>query len=441
MGLKTGKAQRLTAPGLAARATALEILFNVLDRHQPFDEALVQHRGIANLSDSDRGFIRQICATTLRRLGQIDALIDCCLDKPLPKRAQDIRYILRIGVAQIAFLKTPSHAAVDTAVNLADVYGFKPQKGFVNALLRRIVKEGEALIVEQDAGRLNTPDWLWQTWCETYGEETTERIATAHLNEPPLDITVKKDAEAWAKKLDGTVLPNGSIRRNGGGAVTGLSGYADGHWWVQDVAASLPVSLFGDVAGKTIIDLCAAPGGKTAQLAHAGAKVIANDRAEGRLKTLRENLNRLGLNAEIVKADSRTWQPSEPADGILIDAPCTATGTIRRHPDIPWLKQPGDIAAVADIQQTLLQSAGSMIKPGGTIIFCTCSLQIEEGPDQISAFLDNTDEISRDPIREDEVFGIQEWLTEAGELRTLPHHWGQYGGMDGFFTARLKRIA
>ena len=441
MGLKPGKAQRLTAPGLAARATALELLLSVLGHKKPFDEALAQHQGMKKLDASDRGFVRQVCATTLRRLGQVDALIDHCLDKPLPKRAEDIRYILRLGVTQILFLKTPPHAAVDTAVNLADVYGFKPQKGFVNAILRRIAKEGEALMAAQHAGRLNTPDWLWQTWCDTYGEETAGRIAEAHLKEPPLDLTVKKDPDAWAATLEGPVLPNGSVRRTGGGSVPELPGYKEGAWWVQDVAAALPVSLFGDVKGKTIIDLCAAPGGKTAQLIQAGASVIAVDRAEGRLKTLRDNLKRLDLKAEIIKADSRTWRPAEPVDGVLIDAPCTATGTIRRHPDISWLKQPGDISAVATIQQALLQAAAAMIKPGGTIVYCTCSLQIEEGPAQISAFLSHQDNWIRDPIRGDEVFGFNDWLTEEGALRTLPHDLDEHGGMDGFFAARLKQAS
>lgn len=439
MGLKPGKAQRLTAPGLAARATALELLFSVLSNQQPFDEALAQHQGLAGLDEKDRGFVRHLCATTLRRLGQIDALIDHCLDKPLPKRASDLRYILRIGIVQILFLKTPSHAAVDTSVNLANVYGFNPQKGLVNAVLRRLIKEGESLLSAQDAARLNTPDWLWQSWCENYGDTFAHQIAEAHLEEPPLDISVKDNPSDWAAKFDGTVLPNGTVRRTAGGVVTELPGFNDGAWWVQDTAAALPAMLLGDVAGKTVVDLCAAPGGKTAQLTHFGANVTAVDRAEGRLKILRQNLKRLGLKANVIKADSRNWQPNAPVDAVLIDAPCTATGTIRRHPDIAWLKRLNDIPTVTAIQQNLLKAGAKMVKPGGNIVFCTCSLQAEEGPEQISAFLKTHESFQRDPIAKDEIFGHEDWLSEMGDLRTLPYHMAEKGGMDGFFAARLRR--
>ena len=439
MGLKPGKAQRLTAPGLATRAMALELLVRVLDHKIPFDEALVQHRGLNQLDDKDRGFVRHLCATTLRRLGQIDALIDHCLDKPLPKRAEYIRYILRIGITQIIFLKTPSHAAVDTAVNLATVYGFQPQKGFVNAVLRRLTKEGDALLGAQDAARLNTPDWLWQTWCTAYGEGAANDIAVAHLNEAPLDITVKDNAKTWAAKLDGKALTNETVRHTGGGAITEFPGFNDGAWWIQDIAASLPARLFGDVAGQTIIDLCAAPGGKTAQLVHAGAIVTALDRSQGRLKVLRANLKRLDLSADIVQGDATTWKPQAPADGVLVDAPCTATGTIRRHPDIAWLKRPEDITTIATKQQKLLEAAAAMVRPGGMIIFCTCSLQPEEGPDQITLFLENHSTFSRNRITKNEMAGLKDGLTDLGELHTLPHHMSKHGGMDGFFAARLQR--
>ncbi len=423
---------------MAARAMALELLISVLDDRTPFDEAWAHHRGLEKLIEKDRGFVRHLCATTLRRLGQIEALIDHCLSKPLPKRAQDIRYILRIGIAQILFLQTPPHAAVDTSVNLANVYGFQAQKGFVNAVLRRIVHEGEILLKEQDAERLNTPDWLWKSWSIAYGEETARAIALAHANDPPLDITVKDNADSWAAKLEGTVLPNGTVRRTLGGAIGDLPGFNEGAWWVQDAAASLPVKFFGNVAGQSIIDLCAAPGGKTAQLVHAGAHVTALDRAAGRLKTLRENLTRLGLPADVIQADALDWQPQQPADGVLIDAPCSATGTIRRHPDIPWLKRAKGVAEIAVRQQKILEAAAAMVRPGGRIVFCTCSLQIEEGPSQIAVFLSTHPTFTRDPITEDEVFGFTDWLTDLGELRTLPSHLTEHGGLDGFYAARLR---
>ena len=418
---------------------ALELLVSVLGGKTPFDEVWAHHQGLNRLDEKDRGFLRHLCATTLRRLGQIDALIDHCLSKPLPKRARDIRYILRIGIAQILFLQTPPHAAVDTSVNLAEVYGFQAQKGFVNAVLRRIVHEGDILLADQDAARLNTPDWLWKSWSIAYGEETARAIAAAHTNEPPLDITVKDHADVWAAKLEGIVLPNGTIRRSLGGAVGDLSGFGEGAWWVQDAAASLPVKLLGSIAGQSIIDLCAAPGGKTAQLAHAGAHVTSLDRAEGRLKTLRENLTRLGLSADVIKADVLDWQPQQPADGVLIDVPCTSTGTIRRHPDIPWLKRPANVAEISIQQQKLLNAAAAMVRPGGLLMYCSCSLQVEEGPAQITDFLNSHPDFTRDRITEDEVFGHADWLTTHGELRTLPSHLSEQGGIDGFFAVRLLR--
>jgi 16S rRNA (cytosine967-C5)-methyltransferase len=439
MGLKPNIAQRLTAPGLIARAMALELLESVLENRLPFDEAWAQHRGLKRLDEKDRGFVRHLCATTLRRLGQIDALIDHCLDKPIQKRALDIRYFLQIGVTQILFLKTPPHAAVDTTVNLADYYGFKPLKGFVNAVLRRITKEGDALLAAQDAERLNTPNWLWQSLSSAYGEAIARQIAQAHLNEPPLDITVKENPDTWATTLEGTVLPTGSVRRTHAGTITTLPGFDDGSWWVQDTAAALPAHLLGNVQGQSVIDLCAAPGGKTAQLALGGASVIALDRSAGRLKILRENLRRLSLSAEVIQGDARSWQPAEPVDSVLIDAPCSATGTIRRHPDISWLKSIEDVETLALRQQELLSAAATMVRPGGTIVFCTCSLQAEEGPAQITAFLDQHRGFMRNQITKDEVFGLQDTLTELGELRTLPHHMAEHGGMDGFFAARLVR--
>ncbi|MEQ8195261.1 MAG: transcription antitermination factor NusB [Rhodospirillales bacterium] len=444
MALKTGIAKRLTAPGLSARAVALELLSQVLDGGIPLDEAWANHPGIGGLSEPDRAFARHLAATTLRRLGQIDALIDACLNKPLAKRAQDVRYVLRIGIAQLLFLETPAHAAVDIAVKLTDVYGFQAQKGFVNAVLRRLANEGPAMIAGQDVARLNTPDWLWQSWCAAYGEETARGIATAHLGEPPLDITVKTDSlsspESWAKKLDGVLLPNGSVRRTKGGKVDGLPGFKEGAWWVQDAAAALPAVLFGDVKGKRVIDLCAAPGGKTAQLIDRGAAVAAVDRSEGRLKVLRNNLARLGFKAETVAADAIDWRPDHPADAVLLDAPCSATGTLRRHPDIARLKSAADVASLAARQRELLQAAAEMVRPGGLLVFCTCSLQPEEGPGQIEAFLKEHADFERQRLAGDDVCRIDAWLTAEGELRTLPCHLAEQGGMDGFFAARLRRI-
>ncbi|MEO5335299.1 MAG: MFS transporter [Magnetospirillum sp. WYHS-4] len=420
------------ASDIAARAAALDLLAAVLDRHRPLDESLDSHRGLAALSTRDRGFARLLVATVLRRLGQIDALIAGCLDKPLPAKAAGARDILRLGVAQLLFLDVPAHAALDTSVRLtagdARLGGFK---ALINAVLRRLQREGAALIAGQDAPCLNTPDWLWDSWVATYGEETTRHIADAHLAEAPLDITAKGDPAAWAAKLEADILPTGSLRRTAGGAVQDLPGFAEGAWWVQDAAAALPVRLLGDVAGRAVIDLCAAPGGKTAQLAAAGARVTAIDRSAPRLLRVRENLDRLHLDADLVAADGETWRPAAPADAVLLDAPCSATGTIRRHPDVARLKRPEDVAKMAQAQARLLAAAVEMVKPGGMIVYCSCSLQPDEGPAHLVPHLP----VERVRLRAEEVGGRYELLTPAGDLRTLPSQ-----GMDGFFAVRLRRL-
>ncbi|NQU60684.1 MAG: 16S rRNA (cytosine(967)-C(5))-methyltransferase RsmB [Rhodospirillales bacterium] len=428
----------LPSPENSARAVALELLATVLRQKCPLDDALAGQQAMAGLETRDRGFSRNLVATTLRRLGQIDALIGHALERPLPAKAWGVMDILRLGACQLLFLDTPPHAAVDTMVDLAQAYGMGPHKKLVNAVLRRFAREGKALIEAQDAARLNTPDWLWQSWAQAYGEDTCRAIAEAHLAEAPLDITVKTEAAKWAEKLGAEILPTGTLRRPSGGLIHELPGFADGAWWVQDAAAALPVQLLGDVKGRRVIDLCAAPGGKTAQLAVQGAIVTAVDRSEKRLKRLRENLGRLGLEAELVTADATTWHPAEMADAVLVDAPCSSTGTIRRHPDVAHLKTPEDVAKLAVLQKTLLAAAFSMVRPGGLVVYCSCSLQPEEGPGHIKALLQSDPSITHAPLRPDDVGGMADLISDAGDLRTLPGHLAPLGGMDGFFAARLK---
>jgi len=418
----------------SARAVALELLDAVLRDKRALDDALVDHAGLAALERRDRAFARLLVATVLRRLGQLDDLIGRCLDRPLSRRAWRTRDILRLGAAQLLFIETPAHAAVDTAVALAD----GPHKKLVNAVLRRLARDGAGWRDGQDAARLNTPDWLWDSWVAAHGESATRAIAAAHLREPPLDITVKGDAAALAESLDAEILPTGSLRRPGFGAVTELPGFADGQWWVQDAAAALPARLLGDVRGRAVIDLCAAPGGKTAQLAAGGARVTAVDRSKARLARLRENLRRLKLDARVVAADACDWRPDTPADFVLLDAPCSATGTIRRHPDVARLKSAGDVARLAALQDRLLDAALDMLAPGGVLVYAACSLQPEEGPDRIAAALARRADIHRVPILASELGGAGELISADGDLRTLPRHWDDRGGMDGFFAARLK---
>jgi 16S rRNA (cytosine967-C5)-methyltransferase len=442
--------QRMAAPSVgatgaapSARAVALDLLGSVLWRRQALDEALAAHRGLPLLEPRDRAFARQLVATTLRRLGQIDALIAHAMAEPLPERARPVTDILRLGVAQLAFLGTPSHAAVSTAVDLVETIGHRKMKGLVNAVLRRLAREAEGLVASQDAARLNTPDRLWESWCAAYGEAATREIAAAHVKDPPLDLTLRDPSaiEDWATRLGGTVLPTGTIRRADAGLVTELPGYADGGWWVQDAAASLLARLLRDVAGKTVIDLCAAPGGKTAQLAAAGARVIAVDRSPSRVVRLKENLSRLSLAADCVIADAATWRPAEPASQILLDAPCTATGTIRRHPDIPHLKSVADVARLTQLQRRLLEAAAAMLAPGGTLIYGVCSLEVEEGPRQIEQLLARGAPMMRSPIAAGEIGGLAACITSDGDLRTLPHHLAERGGLDGFYAARLTKTS
>jgi 16S rRNA (cytosine967-C5)-methyltransferase len=427
------------SPIPTARDVALELLGAVLRRKRPLDDAIDDNPAMALLSGRDRAFARLLVATTLRRLGQIDELITFCLNTPLAPRAAAVHDILRLGVAQLLFLRTPPHAAVATSVDLAHGRGFLSHKGLVNAVLRRLSVEGGELSRSQDAARLNTPEWLWRSWSKTYGEDTAHAIAGAHLKEAPLDLTVRQDPEIWCEKLQGMLLPTGTLRRQAGGAVTSLPGYAEGAWWVQDAAAALPARLLGDVCGREVVDLCAAPGGKSAQLACAGAQVTAVDRSTRRLERLVANFGRLGLTIEAVAADALTWRPARPVDAVLLDAPCTTTGAIRRHPDVPHLKSPDDVARLSVVQENLLRAAVEMLAPGGILVYCTCSLEPEEGPRQIEVLLRSGAPVVRREISADEVGGHSEWITAAGELRTLPCHLAEYDGLDGFFCARLVK--
>ena len=429
-----------TAPGHAPRAAALKLLHAVLGRRAPLDQAIENDPAFRALAPRDRAFARRLTATVSRRLGQIDAALAACLERPLPRNAETVRNALRLGAAQVLFLETPAHAAVATSVALIPGR-FGRLKGLANAVLRRLVRDGETLIAGQDEARLNTPEWLWTRWSEFFGPDTCRRIAEAHLAPPPLDLTVRESPAAWAERLQGTVLPTGTVRLTETAAIADLPGFGEGAWWVQDAAAALPVRILGDVAGRTVIDLCAAPGGKTMQLASLGANVIAVDRSSARLARLKENLLRLRLGAECVVADAAAWAPPAPAEIVLLDAPCSSTGTIRRHPDIPHGKTADDIVRLAETQGRLLVAAAKMVAPGGRLLYCVCSLEPEEGVGQIAHFLENRAPFVREPVRAFEIFGQSQFVTAEGDLRTLPCHWPDLGGMDGFFVARLRRIS
>lgn len=428
------------------RRIAVTILNAVLRQDTPLDDALNKHPDIARLASRDRAFVRLLTATVLRRQGQIDALIRHCLERPLKAKFAEAEDLLRLGIAQLLFLDTPPHAALSTTLALATTPRTAGQKGLINAILRRLDREGRDLVAAQDAPRLNTPDWLWQSWADAYGKKTAHRIAEASLSEPPLDLTVKSKRKDWLERmteadLKAWLLPGGSLRLEQAGDVRRLPGYERGKWWVQDAAAALPARLLGEVEGLKVIDLCAAPGGKTAQLAAAGAKVTAVDRSAGRLRRLSENLDRLNLSVEVVAANAIKWQPKKPVDAVLLDAPCSATGTLRRHPDIARLRRAGDIAEVADLQDKLLDAAAAMVKPGGLLVYATCSLQPEEGPERIAKLLKERNDLERVPLAAEELGeGLEACITADGDLRTLPCHLSDQGGMDGFFACRLRRL-
>ncbi len=421
-----------------AREIAIDCLAAILRRGWRLENALDDHPGYGRLETRDRAFARLLVATTLRRLGQIDRLIGHCLDRPLPAKAAGVTDILRLGLAQLLFIGTPAHAAVDTTVTLAAKHGPAKLKSLVNAVMRRLARDGAGLVATQDAGRLNTPDWLWRSWSEAYGEEKCHAIASAHLSEPPLDITVKDEGGDWAARLDARRLATSTLRR-ASARPSELPGFNEGAWWVQDAAASLPVRLFGDVRGKTVIELCAAPGGKTAQLAAMGAEVIALDRSDARLERLKGNLARLNLEAQLVAGDALTWRPDTPAAAILLDAPCTGTGTLRRHPDIARTKSGGDVERLAARQDELLTAAVAMLAPGGVLVYTVCSLQPEEAEMRVAALIAGGAPVRREAVRSSEIGGLSQAVTEAGDLRTLPCHLADLGGMDGFFAARLRR--
>ena len=400
------------------------------------------------LPPRDRAFAHLLAATVLRNRGRLMAVVGRFIERALPREARRAELILLSAAAQLLLLGTPGHAAIYLAVEQAqrDPKTERYAK-LTNAVLRKVAAEGPKIFATLDAVETDMPSWLLTRWSAAYGPDVARRIAEASLAEAALDVTLKvpADVASWAEQLSGVALPTDTIRLGEHGAIEELPGFADGAWWVQDAAASLPVRLLGDVAGKRVADLCAAPGGKTAQLASLGAHVVAVDHGATRLSRLDENMRRLRLSDPVttVQADILDWKPSELFDAVLLDAPCTSTGTIRRHPDLLHLKTEGDVARLAGLQTRFLTAAAHLVSPGGTLIYCTCSLEPEEGEQQIEKFLAGATEFTRAPIAASEIGGVAEWVTPAGDLRTLPCHMpldpSFKSGMDGFYAARLVR--
>ncbi len=421
-----------------ARVAACELVVAVLGGGRPLDEALNETPSFAALTGRDRAFARAMATTALRRLGAIDAVLAQFLERPLPEAAAHARAMLRIGAAQLLAMGTPAHAAVGETVEAANV--LRQARGFaklINAVLRRVSREGPALMAARPAGA-DLPAWLFTRWRASYGEASAVAIASALGNEAPLDVSVKSDAPAWATRLGGALTPTGSVRLAESGGVESLPGFSEGAWWIQDAAAALPARLLGDVRGKTVLDLCAAPGGKTLQIAAAGGCVTAVDRSPERLERLRANLARTKLEAVVLARDALGLKIKQPFDAVLLDAPCSSTGTLRRHPDVAWLRRPSDIQSLTEAQTRLLAHAATMVKPGGALVYAVCSLEPEEGP-AIAAQALHSGVWRRSPIERGEIEGADEFITSHGELRTLPSQWSDAGGLDGFYAVRLTR--
>ncbi len=428
--------------GLSVRSLALAALNRIITDGISFDEVIDAMPEMARLDPRDRGFVMTLVLTTLRHKGEAEAVVEVFLSRPLPKKSGIAPLILTLGAVQLLFLDQPPHAVIDLAVHLAKCNAQALHfSGLINAVLRKVAEKGKTVLDGLDGPRLNTPDWLWSRWSRAYGVEIAGRIAEAHMAEPALDLTVPKDTARWAALLAGEILPTGTVRLGKAqGSVENLPGYAEGSWWVQDAASAMPVRLLGALAGKSAIDLCAAPGGKTLQLCAAGARVTALDSSGPRLERLRGNLKRTGFEAEVIVADALNYEPDVQFDAVLLDAPCSATGTIRRHPDLPYLKSAAQMGAQLSLQARLLRQAAGLVKPGGMLVYCTCSLEPAEGERQITTFLPSHPEFTVAPILAGECGIETPMITVSGCLRTLPHMAiGASQGLDGFFAARLTK--
>ena len=430
-------------PGLAARQAAAAALADVVAHGRSLDERFATP-AFLQLEPRDRALARSIVVASLRRLGTLRAGLARFLERGLPKKSGTLEHILVVGAAQILFMEAPDHAAVDLAVRAARAdQRAAPYAGLVNAVLRNVAREKDALLRVEDPF-LDLPQWLSARWRKAWGDERAARMAAILRCEPTLDVSVRADAQEWARRLDGIVLPTGSVRLLNRAPVQELPGYAEGEWWVQDAAAAIPARLLRAGPGMRVADLCAAPGGKTAQLAAAGAHVVALDRSAERLRRLAANMERLRLSVDVAVGDALAYEAA-PFDAILLDAPCTATGTIRRHPDVAWVKRASDVAALAVVQGKMLDRACSLLKPGGTLVYCTCSLEPEEGPAQIAALLRRNPDMARAPVEAAEIGGLSDCLTPEGDVRTtpdaLPNEDPRLAGLDGFFVARVTRRA
>jgi 16S rRNA (cytosine967-C5)-methyltransferase len=427
--------------GLGTRAAALQVLTRVLEKRLFLEEPAASK----GLSSAERAFAHRLVVTALRHWGHLSLIKSWLIERPLQRQAVEADRLISLGLAQMLYLDIAPHAAVSTSVDLAAASSkarIRALKGLVNAVLRRAADEREILLDRVAKDPLaNLPGWLNERWCTQFGEDVAARLAIAHSKRPPLDLTFAsiETAEKWVAEHGGQSLIPGSVRLKPKGAISDLPGYRDGDWWVQDLAAGLPVRLLGNIERFSVADLCAAPGGKTLQLAAAGANVTAIDRSPGRLNRLQENLSRCHLTAEIVAADALDWQPGLQFDLVLLDAPCSANGTIRRHPELPWIREGFDLDTLTDLQDGLMKAAWKLVQPGGRLLYCVCSLEPAECLERTERFLERTGDAKRQPLAAPGITGSIEVVTAEGDFRTWPMMLDDKGGMDGFYAACLVK--
>ena len=431
-------------PGLEARIAAARLLSAVVERYTPLDGMLDPEHGnpaFTALNEADRALVRAILHTSLRHLPRIQAILDELLDTPLPEGARSLQHLLVVGAAQILYLDVPDHSAVDLAVEQAsrDPRSRRFAK-LVNAILRRVAREKDPLLEYFDAVPC-IPDWFFQRLIAVYGKDHAEAIARAQLQPVTIDLTVKSDPAGWAARLGGRVLPTGTVRLDPfKGGIPTLEGFAEGEWWVQDAAAAIPARLFGEIQGKRVADLCSAPGGKTAQLALAGAHVRAIEQSPARLRRLQSNLDRLNIQAECQLANLLDLEDPDGFDAILLDAPCSSTGTTRRHPDVLWTKGPADIEKLAGLQEKLLRHALTLVRPGGRIVFSNCSIDPLEGEEVVARVLADNPSFQRVPIAPSDWPGLEKAINSLGEFRSTPAIFDWVGGLDGFYAAEITKV-
>ena len=426
--------------GLSARRIAIEILLEVLDKSTPLDDVFNKYLQsgsyLSKMEPEDRSFCRLLVSSTLRNLTEIDFILNKFLKKSLNKSPSKVQMILRIGIVQIIYLKTPDHAATNTSVEMA---GGK-WKSLINAIMRNALRERDKIKIYQEESP-KTPLWLTERWKAEWGENYIN-IENAHrVLSPPIDLCVKEDPLVWADKLNGYYISNKTVRLNNTSLISDLEGFESGDWWVQDYSSQIPATLLNIKKGDEVLDLCAAPGGKTSQLVAMGAEVTSIDGNKKRIERLKENLSRLNYTSSIIHSDVRDFKSEKKWSKIILDAPCSSTGTLRRHPDIMHIKKENDIRSLEKLQSDLLLSSWKLLSENGSLIYCTCSLEVEEGENQIFKFIKENKDAEIERILPGEVSGLKELITEDGLLRIFPDHLSEIGGMDGFFIARLKKVS